>query len=519
MSTERKSAPAVDLDALPFDQYQRYRLVADLLGEVRGDAPLRVLDVGGRTALLRAFLPEDRVELVDVEPSDAPGLVLGTGAALPFQDGAFDAVCAFDTLEHVPPAYRDAFVAECARVAGRWVILAGPYAHPRVDAAEERLVDFLQHKLGLQHRYLSEHRENGLPVRAATGAALEAAGAVVGSYGHGELARWLALMCVELYLDHDPMLRPVAPRFFRFYNRALYESDHGEEVYRHAVVGAFNGAVLPEAARLASPPAPPHGATEVLTSLAAELMAFDRERDALTPEFERLNGVIEGLVEDLEGHRSRLADRTADLEAHEETLTQLRSTYDETLSEHASERETLEADLAEHARSLDVQAQELAEALATQERTAEEAAAQRAELEEELAEHARTLAAAQEEHERTMSEATAQREELEGDLKEHALVLSETQANLERTIQEAEAQRQELEQHLSEHVRVLAETQAGAEAIQQELLAARADIQGLVEVLDGRARDIAELRGMLRDRVGNLKRAFGKKLTFEDEGA
>ena len=244
MTTHHEDATAVELGALPFDQYQRYRLVADLLGEVRGDTPLRVLDVGGRTALLRAFMPEDRVELVDVEPSDAPGLVLGTGAALPFRDGAFDAVCAFDTLEHVPPPFREAFVAECARVAGRWVILAGPYAHPRVDAAEERLVDFLQHKLGVRHRYLSEHRENGLPSRPATTATLEAAGAQVASFGHGELSRWLALMCVELYLDHDPMLRPVAPRFFRFYNEALFGSDHGDEVYRHAVVGAFGGAPL-----------------------------------------------------------------------------------------------------------------------------------------------------------------------------------------------------------------------------------------------------------------------------------
>ena len=90
-----------DVLDLPFDQYQRYRLVMDLLDEVRGDArTLRILDVGGRTALLRSFLPDDEVVLVDVEASDEPGLVLGDGSALPFADGAFDAVLAFDTLEH-----------------------------------------------------------------------------------------------------------------------------------------------------------------------------------------------------------------------------------------------------------------------------------------------------------------------------------------------------------------------------------------------------------------------------------
>ena len=130
----------IDVLELPFDQYQRYRLTADLLGELRPQGEkLSVLDVGGRTALLRSFLPHDAVQLVDVESSDERGLVLGSGAALPFQDASFDAVCAFDTLEHVPPPLRRAFVRECARVAKRWVLLAGPYEAPRVVAAEEHL--------------------------------------------------------------------------------------------------------------------------------------------------------------------------------------------------------------------------------------------------------------------------------------------------------------------------------------------------------------------------------------------
>ena len=117
-----------DVLDLPFDQYQRYELVRALLENVRqpGES-LDVLDVGGRTALLRQFLTQDRVHLVDVEPSDADGLILGSGARLPFADDSFDLVAAFDTLEHVPPPLRDDFVAECARVSRRYVMLAGPY--------------------------------------------------------------------------------------------------------------------------------------------------------------------------------------------------------------------------------------------------------------------------------------------------------------------------------------------------------------------------------------------------------
>ncbi|MEM8711260.1 MAG: class I SAM-dependent methyltransferase, partial [Planctomycetota bacterium] len=113
---------------LPFDQYQRYQLVAALLASVRRDGEtFHILDVGGRTALLRQFLPGDRIDLVDVDPSDVEGLILGSGAQLPFKDDAFDVVAAFDTLEHVPPDLRGAFVSECARVSRRYVMLAGPY--------------------------------------------------------------------------------------------------------------------------------------------------------------------------------------------------------------------------------------------------------------------------------------------------------------------------------------------------------------------------------------------------------
>jgi predicted nucleic acid-binding Zn-ribbon protein len=473
-----ESVTAAELESLPFDQYQRYRLVSDLLGELRGQEPLRILDVGGRTALLRSFLPEDRVELVDVDPSDARGLVLGDGAALPFQDGAFDAVCAFDTLEHVPPPARAGFVGECARVARGWVILAGPYAHPRVDEAEERLVDFLEHKLKTRHRYLAEHRSNGLPDRRATQDGLEAAGARVASFGHGDLSRWLALMCLELYLDADPMLRPVAARFFRFYNRVLFDSDHGPEVYRHAVVAAFGDARLPVGARLDSPAQAPPGSTEAITELAAELLAFDRDRDALGPELARLKGVIAGFEQDLEGHRSRLADRTRDLEQHGATLEELRRTYEDSLAAHAKEKAALQADLEAHGRTIEEARAAHAEAL-------EDAAELRAGYERDLTEHRAAL------------------QTLEADLGAHRAGLAEVTAEVEQL----RGHQRDLEQQLSE-------TQAGAQAIQAELLGARGDIESLVGELAAREQRIATLQADLRDRWGNLKRALGKKVDF-----
>ena len=115
---------------------------------------------------------------------------------------------------------------------------------------------------------------------------LESHGARTRSFGHGNLERWLVLMCMEMYMDHDPGLRPIATRFFRFYNRALYESDHAEPVYRHVVVGAFGDSPLPSGEGLLGLPQAPPGTLASITELGFELVAFDREKDVWRVEFD-----------------------------------------------------------------------------------------------------------------------------------------------------------------------------------------------------------------------------------------
>jgi len=295
---------------LPFDQYQRYRLVADVLGQVRGDArKLRVLDVGGRTALLRRFLPRDDVRLLDLEPSDEPGLVLGDGSRLPFRAGSFDAVVTFDTLEHVPPEARERFVEECRRVARSWVVIAGPYEGRAVDEAERILREYMRQKLGQRHRYLEQHHDHGLPSRSEVEARLCELGGEVKSIGHANVQRWLALMCLSFYMDRDAPLRRIAADFYRFYNEVLYPCDHERPVYRHAVVAAFGGAPLPDESTLLAPLGTPAAVSEPAAHLVRELLAFDVQRDAIQSEWERLVEVNAGHLANLEGHKAALASQ------------------------------------------------------------------------------------------------------------------------------------------------------------------------------------------------------------------
>ncbi|MFQ5354296.1 MAG: hypothetical protein ACE5DR_05055 [Thermodesulfobacteriota bacterium] len=50
---------------LPFDQYQRYRVIKDAIDAVRTNkGPLKILDVGGSPGTLLDFLPDDDIYTV-----------------------------------------------------------------------------------------------------------------------------------------------------------------------------------------------------------------------------------------------------------------------------------------------------------------------------------------------------------------------------------------------------------------------------------------------------------------------
>ena len=531
---------------LPFDQYQRYRLVSDLLGELRGQGPaLSVLDVGGRTALLRKFLASDRITLVDLEASDEQGLVLGDGAALPFAEGAFDVVCAFDTLEHVPKQDRPAFVRECRRVCKRWVVLAGPYQASQVQEAERLLVRFLADKLDVRHRYLEEHRARGLPSRPRTERLLKSLGGEVTSIGHANLERWLAMMCLSLYLDHDPALRGLAASVHRFYNARLYASDHAAPVYRHLVIAAFGGAPLPDAARLLQPPLAPRGALEPFTELTGELVCFDRERAAWRVKEAELTQVARDLEADLEQHKKTLASARAEgklleleldrerrqgseaiaaLERElaagrarignlEEQAADLRAEYERECCEHAEVAATLRANLAEDERTLGALRAEV-------ERERSEHAQERATLNADLAEHARALAALG----RELSLSRSHAGELEGALESERSQARESIAALQADLQghkeqladlrrERELLRADLALERQEHAKVTAALAADLAGHRGALSDLVAEIGALRQELERERLEGAEVAGALRANLEAHQQALAQERT------
>lgn len=303
--------------SLPFDQYQRYRIVTDVLGRLR-EGPLRILDVGGGEGIILNFLPEDEVTILDQFDAEAvPGFVKGDATALPFENDAFDYVVSVDVYEHIAPEARDAYLSELRRTARKGVLLAAPFDSAVVRNAE-RLANEFNRAVHLSYNvWLQEHVENGLPALSDAERFFEARGDDVSVLPNGYIPHWLAMICLTFYKPKlGGELGEVFDRVNSFYNEFMYELDNAEPCYRRLLVS------LKEPANanlngLASPERDPEHASRSLTlfgALSAVLpLAADANRTgALLNRFERHLARKEGALARKEAQVDDLSRRLAE---------------------------------------------------------------------------------------------------------------------------------------------------------------------------------------------------------------
>ncbi len=227
---------------LPFDQYQRYRVVKEAIEAVReGDTPCRILDVGGSPGLMLDFLPEDDIFIVDRVISPAGRFIRSDGTSLPFREAAFDIVISVDVLEHIAPVERETFIGELKRVAKNYVFIAAPFRTSAVEEAERILFDVIKAAGGEEHAFLKEHLEYGLPEEAAVMKSLETNGWEALSVPNGALKRWLPMMALSLYMTGEKFLRDITGRINVFYNSNYYSGDNREPSYRHLLASCRGG--------------------------------------------------------------------------------------------------------------------------------------------------------------------------------------------------------------------------------------------------------------------------------------
>lgn len=224
---------------LPFDQYQRYRLVTDVLERLRGDrGTLKVLDVGGAEGTVLNFLDGDEVTILDrIAVEGVPGFVEGDATALPFEEGSFDYVMSVDTFEHIPPEARKKYLSELRRVGRNGVLLAAPFEGGGVREAEDLAAEFFRARYGRGHKWLDEHEEHGLPELDEARTFYEELGDAVTVLSNGYLPNWLVMICLTFYsMSLKGETSRMSEKINHFYNRFLYEHDNVEPCYRYLVV-------------------------------------------------------------------------------------------------------------------------------------------------------------------------------------------------------------------------------------------------------------------------------------------
>ena len=240
---------------LPFDQYQRYKIVQEIVTELRpASRRLRILDVGGSPSTLKGFLPDDLVVVADM--ADQGGLdVYSDGGNLPFAVGAFDIVVAIDTLEHIPPQNREGFVNEIQRVSSSLVIIGAPFNDEQVVRAEEVFQQMIWARYGEGYYFIEEHRTYGLPELDAVLEWLHAGGYITAVLPNGYLHRWLAAISTFFLLQwrfHDSKLSRLANAY---YNANFYRQDNREPCYRRVIVASKEGHLEGLQEKLCQPPA------------------------------------------------------------------------------------------------------------------------------------------------------------------------------------------------------------------------------------------------------------------------
>lgn len=101
------------------------------LDEVFALKPTSVLEIGPGPGFFKALagLFDIPVETLDVDPELKPDH-LASADEMPFPDNAYDLVCAFQTLEHVPYEVALRVFGEMARVAENHVVISLPDARP-----------------------------------------------------------------------------------------------------------------------------------------------------------------------------------------------------------------------------------------------------------------------------------------------------------------------------------------------------------------------------------------------------
>lgn len=225
-----------------FDQYQRYKNAQIIVNGIRkNNESFKILEVGANEHRnLEKFLPNDDVTYLDISlPENLlndPKYILGDATDMKFEDNYYDIVIALDVYEHIPKKRRENFIKEIFRVSKNIAIISAPFDKKKVEFAERRANEYYKSLIGVNHLWLHEHIENGLPNREELKKFLETNDINYFKFSHGNLDIWEKLTGIRALLEIDGGLEDYIVQIDRYYNEFIFKSDYDNNGYRNFLV-------------------------------------------------------------------------------------------------------------------------------------------------------------------------------------------------------------------------------------------------------------------------------------------
>ena len=227
---------------ISFDQYQRYKLVSDIINKYRlnQDKVFRILEVGaGNEENLKNFLPADHIYLLDKEyPQNYENIgnyLSGDILKINLTE-TYDFVVSIDSYEHVPASSREIFIEKLLMPSNIATIIAAPFDTPGVRECEVFANESYKLRHGFEHKWLKEHIQNGLPSLQFTLELIDRFGYNCRSIPNGFLPRWFEMISLILTTERNPEFSKIVAEINEFYNTKFYEYDNQSPAYRQVLV-------------------------------------------------------------------------------------------------------------------------------------------------------------------------------------------------------------------------------------------------------------------------------------------
>ncbi|MFX0009585.1 MAG: sulfatase [Candidatus Hermodarchaeota archaeon] len=226
---------------LPFDQYQRYKIVADIIDKFRIDKKVfKILEVGASfEGNLKLFLPNDDIYFLDKEyPPEyeqRDNFIISDIIKLDV-DSTYDLVVSIDTYEHIFPISRQLFIKNLLRLSKIATIIAAPFNTSGVKKYEVLANALYRLSHGKDHNWLHEHINNGLPSLTFTTELIKKFGFDYSVLPNGYLPRWFEMISICFLTEGISEFSSIREVLFEFYNKNFYQIDNIAPAYRQVIV-------------------------------------------------------------------------------------------------------------------------------------------------------------------------------------------------------------------------------------------------------------------------------------------